>query len=95
MDKNKIIEEFNSLNIANMPAVTELFELKGEFINLEYDMPSCKVKLLDNEATYLGAQLEQIGSDRCFGLIASDEFLIVCTYGAYGSDPQLILYKKR
>jgi hypothetical protein len=52
------------------------------------------VKFLDDNATYLGNQLE--GTDgRCFGVLANADFLLVSTYGENGSDPELILYKKR
>ena len=95
--KNQIINEFNALNIAGMPKVTELNALIGSFVNLEYTMPNGQtVKLLDDNATYLGNQLEcEFGSDRCFGIIANMDFLLVCTYEENGENPELVLYKKR
>lgn len=95
--KNQIINEFNALNIEGMPKVTELNALIGSFVNLEYTMPNGKtVKLLDDNATYLGNQLEcEFGSDRCFGIIANMDFLLVCTYEENGENPELVLYKKR
>ncbi len=95
MDKSVLIKEFNSLGIENMPLVTELFLLKGEFVNLCYQMPSGEIKLLDDNSIYLGAQLECPGQDRCFGLVANEDFLPVCKYGAFGKEPELIMYKKR
>ena len=35
------------------------------------------------------------GSDRCYGLIADESFLLVCEYGENGTDAELIAYKKR
>ena len=32
---------------------------------------------------------------RCFGVVANMEFLLVCTYGEYGANPELLVYKKR
>ena len=95
--KNQIINEFNALNIEGMPKVTELNALIGSFVNLEYTLPNGKtVKLLDDNATYLGNQLEcEFGGDKCFGIIANMDFLLVCTYEENGENPELILYKKR
>ncbi|MBO5037535.1 MAG: helix-turn-helix domain-containing protein [Clostridia bacterium] len=95
--KNQIINEFNALNIEGMPKVTELNALIGSFVNLEYPLPNGKtVKLLDDNATYLGNQLEcEFGGDKCFGIIANMDFLLVCTYEENGENPELILYKKR
>ena len=93
--KNQLIDEFNALNIAGMPEVTRLNALVGGYINMEYTMPNgAKVKLLDDNATYLGNQLETVGG-KCFGIAANADFLIVCTYGENGADPQLLMYKKR
>ena len=58
-------------------------------------MPSgCVVKLLDDNATYLGNQLEA-ENGRCFGVLANADFLMVASYGKDGAEPELILYKKR
>ena len=80
-----------------MPKVTELNALIGSFVNLEYPLPNGKtVKLLDDNATYLGNQLEcEFGGDKCFGIIANMDFLLVCTYEENGENPELILYNKR
>ena len=75
--------------------MTRLNALVGGYINMEYTMPNgAKVKLLDDNATYLGNQLETVGG-KCFGIAANADFLIVCTYGENGADPQLLMYKKR
>ena len=79
-----------------MPEVTDLNALAGSYINLVYTLPSGQaVKLLEDEKIYLGNQLEKAGSSRCYGLAADESFLLVCEYGANGSDPEIILYKKR
>lgn len=55
---------------------------------------------------YFGAQVAAVYSDgtggdpnekgaRCFGVIAREGFLLVSEYGAGGSDPELVLYKRR
>ena len=54
------------------------------------------VKFLDDNTTYLGNQLEsEFGGERCFGVLANMEFILICTYGEEGADPELVLYKKR
>lgn len=80
-----------------MPKVEKLNALVGKYVNLEYPLPNGKtVKFLDDQATYLGNQLEcEFGGDRCFGVLASMDFIIICTYDAKGTSPELILYKKR
>lgn len=95
--KAQIIDEFNALNIEGMPKVESLNALVGSYVNLEYTLPNGKkVKFLDDKATYLGNQLEcEFGGDRCFGIIANMDFLLVCTYEENGENPELLVYRKR
>ena len=94
--KKQLIKEFNELQIEGMPKVTALSALVGGYVNLEYVLPNGqKVKLLDDGTTYLGYQLEGAPGGRCYGLVANMDFLLVCTYGENGEDPQLLIYKKR
>ncbi|MDD6275411.1 MAG: zinc ribbon domain-containing protein [Clostridia bacterium] len=95
--KKQIICEFNDLQIEGMPEVKELNALVGGYVNLEYTLPNGnRVKFLDDGATYLGNQLEcEFGGDRCFGLIANMDFILVCTYEENGTNPELVVYKKR
>ena len=95
--KNKLIEEINGLNIEGMPKLLKLNALVGSYVNLEYRLPNGqKVKFLNDQTTYLGNQLEsEFGGDRCFGVLANMDFILVCTYKKGGADPEIILYKKR
>lgn len=94
--KNKLLEEFNSLGIADMPPVKDLCQLIGAYINLEYTLSNGeKMKLLDDSKIYLGYQVEKCNSDRCYGLAADDTYLLVCEYGCNGAEPELIIFKKR
>ena len=95
--KQQLIAEFNALQLAGMPRVESLNALVGGYVNLAYPLPGgASVKLLDDAATYLGNQLPNLNDpDRCFGLVANRDFLLVCTYGADGADPELLLYQKR
>ena len=95
--KQQLIREFNDLHIEGMPKVEKLNALVGGYINLEYRLPNGQtVKFLDDNATYLGNQLAcEFGSDRCFGIAANMDFLLVCSYEENGENPELVIYKKR
>ena len=95
--KKQLIDEINALNVEGMPKLDKLNALVGSYVNLEYRLPNgAKVKFLNDQTTYLGNQLEsELGGDRCFGVLANMDFILVCTYGEGGSDPELVLYKKR
>ena len=95
--KNQIINEFNSiLGIEGLPKIENLNVLSGSFINLEYILPNGNVvKFLDDKASYLGSELEcEFGGDRCFGIAANMDFLLICTYEKDGKNPELVMYKK-
>jgi len=95
--KKILIEEINALNIDGMPKLTKLNALVGSYINLEYRLPNGKtVKYLDDNITYLGNQLEcEFGGNRCFGIAANMDFILICTYEENGENPELVIYKKR
>ena len=95
--KKKLIAEVNALGIEGMPRLERLNALVGSYVNLEYRLPNGEsVKFLDDDATYLGNQLEcEFGGDRCFGVLANNDFILVSTYEENGNNPELVLYKKR
>lgn len=94
--KEALIAEFNALGIEDMAKVTDLNALKGSYINLEYTLPSGQAaKLLDDEKIYLGNQICKQDSDRCYGLAADEDHLLVCEYGDGGADAEIILFQKR
>ena len=95
--KRKLIEEINALSVQGMPKVEKLNALVGGYVNLEYRLPNGNtIKFLDDSATYLGTQLEcEFGGDRCFGIVANMDFILICTYEENGENPELLMYKKR
>ena len=95
--KQQLIDEINALHVDGMPKVESLNALVGGYINLEYRLPNGQmVKFLDDGATYLGNQLEcEFGGDRCFGIAANMDFILICTYEENGENPELVIYKKR
>ena len=95
--KKQLIDEINALNIEGMPRLEKLNALVGSYVNLAYRLPGGNtVKFLDDNATYLGNQLEsEFGSGRCFGILANMDFILISTYEENGENPELVLYKKR
>ena len=96
--KKQIIHEINTLlHIEGLPKVEDLNVLPGSFVNLEYRLPNGNhVKFLDDKASYLGNQLEcEFGGNRCFGIVANMNFILVCTYEKDGENPELVIYKQR
>ncbi len=94
--KQQLIAEFNALRIPDMPQATELHALRGAFVNLSYSLPSGQqIRFWDDDRIYLGNQLEKKNGDRCYGLTADENHLLVCEYGENGSDPEIIVYQKR
>ena len=98
--ENVIINEINTLEIEGMPKIDNLYPLHGGFVNLEYTLPNKeKVKLLDDKDVYLGNQVESIFNDntfnKCFGIVANTNFILICSYEEEGKNPEVIIYKKR
>lgn len=93
--KKQLIDELNSLGIKGL-AVDDLCLLNGAFVNLEYPLSNgTAVQFLNDNDVYLGCQIEQTGSERCLGVVANEEFILVCEYGCNGTHPEIIMYKKR
>ena len=92
-----MINEINDLQIEGMPKVESLNALVGSYVNLAYPLPSgVSTKFLDDGTTYLGNQLEsEFDGERCFGVLANMDFILVSTYEAEGKNPELVLFKKR
>ena len=95
--KKQLIGEINDLRIPGLPRLEKLNALVGSYVNLPYRLPNgAEVKFLNDQTTYLGNQLEsELGGDRCFGVLANMDFILICTSGKDGADPELVLYKKR
>ena len=95
--KEQLLQEINDLHVPGLPKVDKLNALAGRDVNLAYPLPSGeKVRFLNDATTYFGNQLEsEFGGDRCFGVLAGMDFILISTYEADGADPELVLYQKR
>lgn len=93
--KKKLIDEINALHIEEL-VVNDLFLLTGAYVNLEYPLfNESTVKFLNDKDVYLGNQIERANSERCYGVVANEAFILVCEYGCNGSEPEIVLYKRR
>lgn len=93
--KSTLIKEFNDLGIKGLE-INDLNLLIGFYVNLEYELENGqKIKFLKDNNVYLGNQIEIVGSERCYGVIADEKFLLVCEYGYNGIDPEIVMYKRR
>lgn len=95
--KQGLLEEVNALLVEQgIPEAQGLYELTGRFVNMHYVLPNGeKIKFLDDRNEYLGTQVGPVESGRCYGVAADTTFILICSYGPDGSDPELVLYKKR
>jgi len=94
--KAATVREFNDLHIEGMPPVTQLVEIMGAFVNLPYPLDNGDtVRFFTDKKIYLGFQLPKTGTDRFFGLVAAEKFLLVSEYSANGADPVLVAYRRR
>lgn len=97
--KKGLIDEINALKVDGMEVVTELYPLVGNFVNLEYPLPDGKtVTFLKNDEMYLGTQVKNLFDDSgktCYGVIARENFILVCEYGENAINPELVIYKRR
>lgn len=92
--KSQLIDEINALWIKDMPKVTELFALKWDFINLEYELNGQKIKFWNDNDIYLWAQLPK-DEKTCFWITANDEYILVCEYGENWENPKIVMFKRR
>lgn len=90
-----LVKEINALGIEGLK-VSDLNLLNGGFVNLEYPLTNgTTVKFLNDSDIYFGNQIEKEGSERCYGVVANEKFILVSEYGCNGSEPELVLYKRR
>lgn len=93
--KRRLIEEINALEIDGL-RVDDLNLLTGAYVNLTYPLANgTTVRFLKDKDIYLGNQIERPGSERCYGVVADETFILVCEYGCNGAEPEIVLYKRR
>lgn len=95
--KNMLLSEVNEqLRNLDLQEADNLYELPGEYVNLEYTLPNgSTVKFLNDRDIYLGAQISFADIGICYGVVANAEFILICKYSINGTNPEIVLYKKR
>ncbi len=91
--KKVFIEEVNALGIPGLH-VDNLYVLQGSFINQPYTINGNEVKLLDDNATYWGNQIQKTDG-RCYGIACCEQYILVSEYGKDGSNAELVMLKRR
>ena len=93
--KRQLIAEINALGIKDL-VLGDLNLLTGSYVNLSYPLSNgSTAQFLKDKDIYLGNQVERPGSDRCYGVVANEDFILICEYGCNGSNPEIVLYKRR
>ena len=93
--KRRLIDEINTFGIEGLN-VTDLNLLTGSYVNLPYPLANgSMVRFLKDNDIYLGNQVERADSDRCYGIVANKDFILICEYGCNGSDSEIVFYKRR
>lgn len=93
--KEALIRQINELGFRGLH-VEDLHFLNGSYVSLEYPLANGqRVKLLEDDKVYLGNQIEVPGSQRCYGVVADDEYLLVCDYLCNGAEPRILCYQRR
>ena len=91
MIQDKLIQRLHSLGIEELKTINKLNLLKGDYINLECVLPNGrKAKVLDDDKSYYGTQVEIQNSDRCLGIAANEQQIVIFEYGCAGKDAELI-----
>ncbi|MDO4948929.1 MAG: zinc ribbon domain-containing protein [Bacteroidales bacterium] len=91
--KKVFVDEVNALGISELH-ISNLYVLSGSFINQPYNVNGNEVRLLNDNATYWGNQVQK-SNGRCYGIACCDEYILVSEYGKDGSDPEIVLFKRR
>ncbi len=85
--QDKIIKRLHQLGIDELKSVTSLNELDGDYINLKSTLPNGTIgKILTDSKKYLGCQVCQNGTDKCYGVAADESQIAVYLYGDNGAD---------
>ena len=92
--KEKLRTAINTLlKTLGLPEAKELYELAGSLVNMEYTLPNGqKAKFLDDKNVYLGTEIALPDRSLCCGVVADDDFVLICAYGKNGADPKLLMY---
>ena len=93
--QEQLLAEIKKLGIKEFEKINSLNLLDGSYLNLEVELPNgTKAKLLDDNKKYYANQVDIACSDKCYGVAADEDFIIVYRYGCDGADAELVQIKK-
>lgn len=93
--RQQLINECNALGLPGLQ-VSDMHLMMGQLVDLTYPLPNgTSANLLRPNRVYFVNQLPSPDSGRCYGIAADETMLLVCTYGAEGREPELLLFKRR
>ena len=93
--RQRAMDAFNALRIQDLPKITELYALRGSYINLEYSLPGGqKCRFLHDDKIYLGNQVESQGGGKRYGVAADEKYLLVSQYASDGADAEVVVFKR-
>ena len=93
--QEKLLAEIKKLGIKEFEKINSLNLLDGSYLDLEIELPNgTKAKLLDDNKKYYANQIDIENSDKCYGVAADENFIIVYRYGCGGADAELIQIKR-
>lgn len=91
----KLLKEIKNLGIHEFESFKSLNLMEGSYLNLEVELPSgIKTKLLDDNKKYYANQIDIENSNKCYGVAADEDFIVVYKYGCNGSDAELVQIKR-
>lgn len=94
--KWKIIAELTEINIPELKSIEDLNILKGDYINLECQLPNGeKRKILDDNRQYYCTEVSINCSEKCYGVAADEGQIAIFKYGCKGVDAELVCWRKR
>lgn len=93
--KNNLLNEIQKLGIKEFEKLNSLNLLDGSYLNLEVELPNgIKAKLLDDNKKYYANQIDIENSDKCYGVAADENFIVVYKYGCNGANAKLVQMKR-
>ena len=93
--KEMLLKKVRELGIEELKNLDCLNELKGDYINLELKLPNGNfAKLLNDNKMYFCNQVERNGKDRCYGIAADENQILICEYDCNGSGAELVMWIK-
>ncbi|MEG1486415.1 hypothetical protein [Lactococcus sp.] len=95
INEKKIRTRIENLGFEALSVCPPLTELSGSYLNNLTKLPNGEsAKILNDNKTYLAAQIEPESEIKCWGIAADDEQIAIFSYSNHGSDCELLAWVK-